>query len=100
MELHQIVRFTLADFTANREFHPAPKTPLFSCNYSITRSISVDKGWIRKIAQECGQEVDPVGKIPTVPCPQGHDGEGGLEEFADVRRKRLVHGDAGGQEKG
>ena len=24
---------TLADFTANREFHPAPKTLLFSCSY-------------------------------------------------------------------
>ena len=27
------MRFTLADFTANREFHPAPKTLLFSCSY-------------------------------------------------------------------
>ena len=42
----------------------------------------------------------PAEKIPTVPCPQGLGGEGELEEFADVRRKRLVHGDAGGQEKG
>ena len=33
LELHQIVRFTLADFTANREFHPAPKTLLFSCSF-------------------------------------------------------------------
>mgnify|MGYP000694974659 CR=1 FL=1 len=38
LELHQILRNALADFTANREFHPAPKTLLFSCfpcNYNI-----------------------------------------------------------------
>ena len=31
LELHQIMRLTLADYTANREFHPAPKTLLFGC---------------------------------------------------------------------
>lgn len=31
LELHQIMRLTLADCTANREFHPAPKTLLFGC---------------------------------------------------------------------
>lgn len=33
LELHQICVFTLADFTANREFHPALKIQLF--NYQI-----------------------------------------------------------------
>lgn len=30
LELHQICAFTLADFTANREFHPALKTFRYS----------------------------------------------------------------------
>ena len=34
-ELHRILQKKLADFTASREFHPAPKT-LFSFKYCIT----------------------------------------------------------------
>ncbi len=35
LELHQIMRITRADCTANREFHPALKTSQFSCAPSI-----------------------------------------------------------------
>ena len=38
LELHQISMFMLADFTADREFHPALKTSsLFSCQQQYIR---------------------------------------------------------------
>ena len=34
LELHQIMRYALADFTAGRELHPALKISLFCCHLS------------------------------------------------------------------
>ena len=37
LESHQIMRHTLADFTADREFHPALKIMLFNCHSPYNR---------------------------------------------------------------
>ena len=57
LELHQIVRFTLADFTANREFHPAPKTLLFSCFPAIITSTIFRSNELKIVRKYFGNRV-------------------------------------------
>ena len=57
LELHQIVRFTLADFTANREFHPAPKTLLFSCFPAIITSTIFGSNELKIVRKYFGNRV-------------------------------------------
>lgn len=57
LELHQIVRFTLADFTANREFHPAPKTLLFSCFLAIITSTTFGSNELKKVRKHFGNHL-------------------------------------------
>ncbi len=54
LELHQIVRFTLADFTANREFHPAPKTLLFCCSFQIITFPVLENNGVEEVRKYFG----------------------------------------------
>ena len=54
LELHQIVRFTLADFTANREFHPAPKTLLFRCSFQIITFPILENNGVEEVRKYFG----------------------------------------------
>ena len=77
LELHQIVRFTLADFTANREFHPAPKTLLFSCFLAIITSTTFGSNELKKVRKHFGNQGffrmvgRQVDKVILFPSKQG-----------------------------
>ena len=60
--VRRFLRAALADFTANREFHPAPKTLLFSCltNYTILRSLPQKKSPVLFICTSSRISLTPV----------------------------------------
>ena len=57
LELHQIMRITRADCTANREFHPAPKTLLFSCFLAIITSTTFGSNELKKVRKHFGNHL-------------------------------------------